>query len=72
MREVHFSQKTHQMAMLSFARSRKFLSLTGLGIAFVLAVLAAGSVLDDPRDSPTSALASMEPHALSAILLRVP
>ena len=50
----------------------KFLSLTGLAISFALAVMAAGSLLDDPRSAPTSAIASMEPHALSTILLRVP
>ena len=50
----------------------KFLSLTGLAISFALTVMAGASLLDDPRNAPTSAIASMEPHALSTILLRVP
>lgn len=53
------------------ARS-KFLLLISLGVSFALVVIAAGSLLGDPNDALTRAIASMGPHAVATIVLRVP
>ena len=51
---------------------RKLLFLISLGVSFALVVIAAGSLLGNPDEASTRAIASMGPHALATIVLRVP
>lgn len=50
----------------------KFLSLTSLAVSPALAVIAAILLLGGPDEPPTRAIASMGPHALATMVLRVP
>ena len=50
----------------------KLLFLTSVGVSFALVVIAAGSLLGNPDTASTRAIASMGPHALATIVLRVP
>ena len=53
-------------------RRSKFLLLISLGVSCALVVIAAGSLLGDPDEARTRVIASMGPHALATMVLRVP
>ena len=50
----------------------KLLFLISLAVSSALVVIVAGSLLSDPDEASTRVIASMGPHALATLVLRVP